>query len=149
MVAEFGDTRKSRRSTDSRPSPCFADARLPAPLPDPESHHQIHAGMDRYSTLLSSFRADRAAYDPAQLRAVMDSFRDVLHRHLDQEVADLGKDNMMKYVRRRVLSCPCYWSLTLSDPICATPFLPPVDARGGPPPAHLERAAERPDGGDL
>lgn len=94
MVAEFGDTRTSCCSPASVLCP---DLQL-RPT-DPDSHRQIHAGLDRYGRLLTTFRADSTAYDPAKLRAVMDSFRKVLFEHLDQEVIDLGQQNMLRYVR--------------------------------------------------
>lgn len=73
-------------------------------LLDPESHHLIHAGLDKYALLISGFRSDATSFDPVKLRAVMDSFRDILFSHLDEEVKDLSKENMLKYVRSRLHS---------------------------------------------
>ena len=79
--------------------------------------------MDKFCALISSFRSDIASYDPSKLRAVMDSFRDVLFTHLDQEVKDLLKDNMIRYVclppsclcllsvGTDALSAPSQWTL--------------------------------------
>lgn len=66
-------------------------------LSDPESHRLIHAGLDRYMALLASFRKEPMTYSPDSLRACMDSFREVLFQHLDQEVEDLGSKSMLKY----------------------------------------------------
>ncbi|KAL7413259.1 hypothetical protein BDY24DRAFT_340841, partial [Mrakia frigida] len=63
----------------------------------PESHRQIHAGLDAYHALLVSWKSNPSAYSPKDLRANMDSWREVLFRHLDEEVADLGKENMLKF----------------------------------------------------
>lgn len=84
-------------------------------------HQQIHDGLDRYDAALADFRKAPSTYSPAQLRAVMDSFRDVLFLRtstclsrsltssdLDEEVKTLGADSIRRYY-------------TLDE--CARPFL--------------------------
>lgn len=51
----------------------------------PESHRLIHDGLDRYVAYLSSVKSAPQKYDPAALRANMDSFHDHLFNHLDEE----------------------------------------------------------------
>ncbi|EJD42344.1 hypothetical protein AURDEDRAFT_168645 [Auricularia subglabra TFB-10046 SS5] len=61
------------------------------------SHKGIHDGLDKLSELVRKWRTEPASYSPTEMRACLDSFRDVLFRHLDEEVVDLGADNMRKY----------------------------------------------------
>lgn len=113
MTASFGETRESLFPSfvSFLPTRRFSlPSDLPFPLPsasllpssaashlDPESHRQIHAGLDAYHALLVSWKSNPSAYSPKDLRANMDSWREVLFRHLDEEVADLGKENMLKF----------------------------------------------------
>ncbi|KAF7792317.1 hypothetical protein EIP86_003353 [Pleurotus ostreatoroseus] len=62
-----------------------------------KSHHGIHEGLDKLSVLLKKWNADPTKYSPDEMKACLDSWRDVLFRHLDEEVADLGGENMCKY----------------------------------------------------
>jgi hypothetical protein len=97
MISEFGDTRASAGANSLQFTRIRAD--------------------DRYGRLLTTFRADATSYDPSKLRAVMDSFRKVLFEHLDQEVADLGQQNMIRYVRPRE-------TMALRRELYPTPFRP-------------------------
>jgi hypothetical protein len=117
MISEFGDTRASAGANSLQFTRIRADALHRRPSSDPESHRLIHAGLDRYGRLLTTFRADATSYDPSKLRAVMDSFRKVLFEHLDQEVADLGQQNMIRYVRPRE-------TMALRRELYPTPFRP-------------------------
>ncbi|KAJ7770194.1 hypothetical protein DFH07DRAFT_268458 [Mycena maculata] len=51
-----------------------------------DSHKGIHKGSKEPST-----------YSPTEMRACLDGFREVLFRHLDEEVNDLRSENMKKY----------------------------------------------------
>jgi len=70
--------------------PAFKDEHL-------KSHKGIHKGLDELEALVTKYKNDPTSYDPAELRACLDSFRDVLFRHLDEEVADLQGENLRKY----------------------------------------------------
>lgn len=59
----------------SAPRPCHS---LPLTM--------LRAGLDKLSELILKWRADPTAYSPAELRACLDGWRDVLFRHLDEEV---------------------------------------------------------------
>ncbi|KAJ3533906.1 hypothetical protein NM688_g7214 [Phlebia brevispora] len=61
------------------------------------SHHGIHEGLDKLSVLLKKWNADPTAYSPTEMRECLDSWKEVLFRHLDEEVADLSGENMQKY----------------------------------------------------
>ncbi|KAJ7462359.1 hemerythrin/HHE cation-binding motif-containing protein [Mycena galericulata] len=65
------------------------------------SHKQIHKGLDELATLVSKFKNEPSTYcnqlAPTEMRACLDSFREVLFTHLDEEVNDLGAENMKKY----------------------------------------------------
>ncbi|KIM91817.1 hypothetical protein PILCRDRAFT_809782 [Piloderma croceum F 1598] len=62
-----------------------------------ESHKGIHDGTDRLAVLLSKYRSKPASYSPTEMKECLDSWREVLFRHLDEEVADLQADNLRKY----------------------------------------------------
>ncbi|KAF9501524.1 hypothetical protein BDN71DRAFT_1501236 [Pleurotus eryngii] len=74
--------------------PAFADT------PDGEhwnSHKGIHDGLDALAELLNKYRRDQTTYSPSEMRECLDSFREVLFNHLDQEVQDLRGENLRKY----------------------------------------------------
>jgi Hemerythrin HHE cation binding domain len=52
-----------------------------------ESHRAIHKGLDELSALISKYKADQTSYNPDEMRACLDGFREVLFRHLDEEVS--------------------------------------------------------------
>jgi len=62
-----------------------------------ESHSGIHDGLDRLDDLLSKYRSDPSLYSPKDMKACLDSWREVLFRHLDEEVEDLQGDNLRKH----------------------------------------------------
>lgn len=51
-------------------------------------------GIETYASLLLKYASDPSTYSPEELRANMDSWREVLFRHLDEEVEDLGWKRM-------------------------------------------------------
>ncbi|KZT42528.1 hypothetical protein SISSUDRAFT_50964 [Sistotremastrum suecicum HHB10207 ss-3] len=61
------------------------------------SHHSIHDGLDRLSLLIAKYSEDNTKYSPTEFRSCLESFRDVLFAHLDEEVADLSGENLKKY----------------------------------------------------
>lgn len=74
--------------------------RMPAFAQDEQhrtSHEGIHEGLMRLATLTRSFREEPSSYSPEKMRECLDSFRDILMRHMDEEVEDLKGDNMKKY----------------------------------------------------
>ncbi|KAI0093066.1 hypothetical protein BDY19DRAFT_406229 [Irpex rosettiformis] len=62
-----------------------------------KSHHGIHEGLDKLGILLEKYVADPTTYSPAEIRTCLDSWREVLFNHLDEEVEDLSATNMKKY----------------------------------------------------
>lgn len=62
-----------------------------------KSHHAIHDGLDKLGALIAKWLAEPSAYDPQEMRACLDAWREVLFRHLDEEVQDLRGENMKKY----------------------------------------------------
>jgi hypothetical protein len=71
----------------------------------------LSLGLDKYDKFLKEVQETPTSYNPDQLRAILDSFRDVLfryvvfqllsslvmtHRHLDEEVEDLGGESLRK-----------------------------------------------------
>ncbi|KAK4684684.1 hypothetical protein P7C73_g5484, partial [Tremellales sp. Uapishka_1] len=59
-----------------------------------KSHKAIHDGLDKYEAFLSASKQNPSSYNPTTLREIMDSFREVLYRHLEEEVHDLGGPSM-------------------------------------------------------
>ncbi|KAI0753935.1 hypothetical protein BC629DRAFT_1598539 [Irpex lacteus] len=62
-----------------------------------KSHHGIHEGLDKLGKLLQRYAEDPTTYSPTEMRQCLDSWREVLFRHLDEEVEDLSGPNMKKY----------------------------------------------------
>jgi len=62
-----------------------------------ESHKGIHDGLDQLDALLTRYKSNPSSYSPTDMRACLDSWREVLFRHLDEEVADLRGENLRKY----------------------------------------------------
>jgi len=62
-----------------------------------QQHRQIHAGMDLFEEYLEKCLAKEVELDLRVLKEKMDSWGDVLWKHLDQEVLTLGAENMRKY----------------------------------------------------
>ncbi|KAL1705257.1 hypothetical protein EV121DRAFT_279704 [Schizophyllum commune] len=60
-------------------------------------HHTIEERLEDLSTLVRKYRTDNTSYSPEEMRACLDSFKDVLFKHLDQEVEDLKGANLKKY----------------------------------------------------
>ena len=54
------------------------------------------SGLDEYTALLGKYANDPSSYSPAELRSCLDSFRDVLFRHLNEEVEDLKAESLQK-----------------------------------------------------
>jgi len=60
-------------------------------------HKQIHAGLDKFEAYLEACRSGEKELRLDELKALMDSFGDVLWAHLEDEVKALGADNMRRY----------------------------------------------------
>lgn len=60
-------------------------------------HEEIHRGMDGMEAYLRACRNREVELEMAVLRAKMDSWGEVLWKHLDQEVRTLGAENVRKY----------------------------------------------------
>ncbi|KAF9566727.1 hypothetical protein CPC08DRAFT_703693 [Agrocybe pediades] len=63
------------------------------------SHHGIHEGLERLQKLVRTWKDSPSTYSPTEMRECLDSFRDVLFKHLDQEVEDLRGENLKKYIK--------------------------------------------------
>jgi len=62
-----------------------------------DAHKQIHAGLDKLLELVHKYRQDQTSYSPEEMKACLESFQDVLKRHLREEVESLKGENMKKY----------------------------------------------------
>ncbi|EXA51257.1 hypothetical protein FOQG_10832 [Fusarium oxysporum f. sp. raphani 54005] len=62
-----------------------------------KQHRDIHAGLDGFVEYLQSCRRGETELDMIQLKAVMESWGDVLWTHLDQEVKTISAKNMRRY----------------------------------------------------
>ena len=54
-------------------------------------------GLEKLSKLVSKWKDEPTAYSPTEMKGCLDSFRSVLFRHLDEEVEDLGGENLRKH----------------------------------------------------
>jgi len=74
--------------------------RMPAFKDDEQhikSHHGIHEGLDKLGALIEKWLAEPSTYDPKEMKECLDGWREVLFKHLDEEVEDLRGENMKKY----------------------------------------------------
>ena len=60
-------------------------------------HREIHKGMDGLEEYLNKCRSGESEFDLRVLKTQMDSWGEILWKHLDQEVKTLGAENMRKY----------------------------------------------------
>lgn len=60
-------------------------------------HKEIHKGMDGFQAYLEKCRSGETELELRVLKEQMDTWGDVLWKHLDQEVLTLGAENMRKY----------------------------------------------------
>jgi hemerythrin-like domain-containing protein len=60
-------------------------------------HKEIHKGMDQFEEYLNQCRSGERELVLAELKERMDSWGEVLWKHLDQEVKTLGAENMRRY----------------------------------------------------
>ncbi|KAI0166204.1 hypothetical protein GGR57DRAFT_445851 [Xylariaceae sp. FL1272] len=62
-----------------------------------QQHKEIHAGMDGLQDYLRKCLSGETDFEMAALKEQLDTWGDVLWKHLDQEVKTLGAENMRKY----------------------------------------------------
>jgi hemerythrin-like domain-containing protein len=60
-------------------------------------HKEIHRGLDGFEEYLKKCRNGETELDLKTLKLKMDTWGEVLWKHLDQEVKTLGAENMRKY----------------------------------------------------
>jgi hypothetical protein len=60
-------------------------------------HKAIHEGMDEFADYLRRCKARECEFELGVLKEKMDSWGEVLFKHLDQEVRDLGAENMRRH----------------------------------------------------
>lgn len=60
-------------------------------------HKQIHAGLDKFEAYVRTCRSGETDLRMEEMKELMDSFGDVLWTHLDDEVRQLGAENMRKF----------------------------------------------------
>ena len=63
-------------------------------------HKQIHKGLEDMETYLDKCRSGEIELQLKELKTVMDGFGKVLWDHLDDEVRELGAENMRKFWTR-------------------------------------------------
>lgn len=62
-----------------------------------EQHKQIHAGLDKLEEYLKGCRRGERELRREEVRGILDGFGGVLWTHLEEEVRELGAENMRKY----------------------------------------------------
>ncbi|KAF2796705.1 hypothetical protein K505DRAFT_323090 [Melanomma pulvis-pyrius CBS 109.77] len=60
-------------------------------------HKEIHKGLDQLEEYLEACRSGERELRLGELKKVLDTFGEVLWQHLDDEVKQLGAENMRKY----------------------------------------------------
>ncbi|KAK2750733.1 hypothetical protein FQN57_002806 [Myotisia sp. PD_48] len=60
-------------------------------------HKEIHRGLDKLDAYLKECQSRERELRLAELKEVLDGFGTVLWEHLDDEVKELGAENMRKY----------------------------------------------------
>jgi len=60
-------------------------------------HKEIHKGLDGFEEYLKKCKSGETELDLKTLKLKMDTWGEVLWKHLDQEVKTLGAENMRKY----------------------------------------------------
>jgi hemerythrin-like domain-containing protein len=61
------------------------------------AHKSIHAGLEKLEPWLEQCRSGERELNLRELKVIMDGFGKVLWSHLDEEVQQLGAENMRKY----------------------------------------------------
>ncbi|KXN92734.1 hypothetical protein AN958_12332 [Leucoagaricus sp. SymC.cos] len=60
-------------------------------------HKEIHSGLDKLQKWLEQCKRGEREFRADEMKEIMDDFNDVLWSHLDDEVKQLGAENMRKY----------------------------------------------------
>jgi hemerythrin-like domain-containing protein len=60
-------------------------------------HKEIHSGLDKLQKWLEECKSGEREYRADEMRKIMDNFGDILWKHLDEEVVQLGAENMRKF----------------------------------------------------
>jgi hemerythrin-like domain-containing protein len=60
-------------------------------------HKEIHNGIDKLEAYIADCRNGKRELRLSEMQEIMDSFGSILWRHLDEEVRNLGAENMRKY----------------------------------------------------
>jgi len=60
-------------------------------------HREIHAGLDKFEAYLGECRRGEREVRWDELRGLMEGFGGVLWAHLDDEVRELGAENMRRF----------------------------------------------------
>ncbi|KAF1984989.1 hypothetical protein K402DRAFT_395040 [Aulographum hederae CBS 113979] len=62
-----------------------------------DQHKEIHKGMDELEKYLLGCKSGERELRLEEMKRILDGFGEVLWRHLEDEVKELGADNMRKY----------------------------------------------------
>ncbi|KAK6515594.1 hypothetical protein TWF506_007921 [Arthrobotrys conoides] len=60
-------------------------------------HRQIHQGLDKFEDYVNACKSGEKDFVASVMLELMESFEEVLWQHLDEEVQQLGAENMRKY----------------------------------------------------
>lgn len=60
-------------------------------------HKQIHMGLEKFETYLEECKTGKRELRLDEMKQLMETFGKVLWQHLDDEVKELGAENMRKY----------------------------------------------------
>ena len=60
-------------------------------------HKQIHNGLDKFEDYIDKCKTGEKEVRLDEMKGIMETFGEVLWQHLDDEVKELGAENMRKY----------------------------------------------------
>jgi hemerythrin-like domain-containing protein len=60
-------------------------------------HKEIHNGLEKFEAYIAECRASERELRFAEMREIMDTFKNVLWEHWDEEVQELRAENVRKY----------------------------------------------------
>lgn len=62
-----------------------------------EQHEEMHKGLDVLEEYLNGCRSGERELRREEVRNIMEGFKEVLWKHLDEEIVELEAKNMMNY----------------------------------------------------
>ncbi|EMD40167.1 hypothetical protein CERSUDRAFT_112377 [Gelatoporia subvermispora B] len=91
-----------------------------------EQHKVVHGGVDQILAFLQRAKADHAAFDPAELREMMERLKGPLYEHLDEELEHVKAENLRVLTEKEIQKVNKdldAYSKNHADPFTVLPFM--------------------------